>query len=92
MYNYFESSELDAKFLELKYKDSDVSMLIALPNKNDGLSALEAKIAPFSIQDLAKNLNSQPVIVEIPKFKIEFNVNMIEPLKKVSCYHKKKIT
>lgn len=62
-------------------------MMIILPNKNDRLSTLESKIDKTKLGNLSKKLNSQEVILEIPKFKIEFEINMNEPLIKVNCYN-----
>ena len=76
---------MEAKVLEMKYENSDITMMIILPNKNDGLSALESKISQVNFQDLAESLEYNYVDMKLPKFKIEFNINMNEPLKKVSC-------
>lgn len=80
-YGFLE--ELDATALELPYKDSDVSMLIILPNKKTGLSALESKLHTVDLGELSKKMYSQEVNVEIPKFKIEFDIELNEPLQKL---------
>ncbi|XP_016967508.3 serine protease inhibitor 42Dd-like [Drosophila biarmipes] len=61
-------SQLDAKVIELPYRNSTLSMVIYLPEKVDGLPELERKIAGFSPE-----LKQQEVILELPKFKIEFS-------------------
>lgn len=81
-YGFLE--DLDATAIELPYKDSDVSMLIILPNKKTGLSALESKLHTVDFGELSTKMYSQEVNVEIPKFKIEFDIELNEPLKKVS--------
>lgn len=86
-YRFGEIDELNSKVIEIPYKDSDISMMIILPNKNDRLSTLESKIDKTKLGNLSKKLNSQEVILEIPKFKIEFEINMNEPLIKVNCYN-----
>lgn len=80
-YGFLEN--LDATALELPYKDSDISMLIILPNKKTGLSALESKLHTIDFAELSNQMYSQEVNVEIPKFKIEFDIELNEPLKKV---------
>lgn len=67
-FNYYESAELDAKFLELPYLDSNVTMTIVLPNKVDGLSALESKIEQVLIRP---NYSYEYVAVSLPKFSIK---------------------
>ena len=84
--NYFKYGslpDLDATAIELPYKDSDITMLIILPNTKTGLSALEAKLNTIDLAEVSKKLYSQEVNVEIPKFKIEFNIELKEPLEKV---------
>ncbi|XP_070850591.1 serine protease inhibitor 42Dd-like [Drosophila suzukii] len=59
--------ELDAKVIELPYRNSSLSMVIFLPEKVDGLPELEQKIAGFftSLPKLKVNL-------KLPMFTIEF--------------------
>lgn len=82
-YNYGIFDDLDATALELPYKDSDITMMIILPNKRSGLADLENKLTSINICDLSKNMYDTEVNVEIPKFKIEFDIELNEPLKKV---------
>ncbi|XP_037708340.1 serine protease inhibitor 42Dd-like isoform X2 [Drosophila subpulchrella] len=59
---------LDAKVIELPYRNSSLFMVIFLPNKVDGLQKLEKKIAGFSTRLPMWNVN-----LKLPKFKIEFS-------------------
>ncbi|XP_020804796.1 serine protease inhibitor 42Dd-like isoform X1 [Drosophila serrata] len=70
--------DLDAKVIELPYRNSSLSMLIFLPNKVDGLSELEDKIIGFS-----RPLYERSVYVELPKFKIEFEEELNGYLKRL---------
>ena len=83
---YGESSVLDAKVLEMGFENSDISMLVILPNKFDGLTSLESELHQVNFQDLSKTLNEENVEVKIPKFKIEFDITMNEPLTTVSIF------
>ncbi|XP_041566197.1 serine protease inhibitor 42Dd-like [Drosophila elegans] len=69
---------LDAKVIELPYRNSSLSMLIFLPNKVDGLQELESKIAGFS-----GPLKELRVRLKLPKFKIEFSADLIKFLEKM---------
>ncbi|KAH8259277.1 hypothetical protein KR026_001609, partial [Drosophila bipectinata] len=70
--------DLDAKVIELPYRNSSLSMQIFLPNRIDGLSKLESQIGRFD-----RDLRRQTVIVQIPKFKIEFEKELVNVLKKM---------
>lgn len=83
-FKYGALPDYDATAIELPYKDSDISMMIILPNTKTGLSALEAKLNQINFSEVSQSLYSQEVNVEIPKFKIEFDIELNDPLKKVS--------
>ncbi|XP_052851040.1 serine protease inhibitor 42Dd [Drosophila gunungcola] len=70
--------DLDAKVIELPYRNSSLSMRIFLPNKIDGLSELEEKIAGLSVL-----LRKSTVNVKVPKFKIKFNTQLKAILQKL---------
>ncbi|EDW88479.2 Spn2 [Drosophila yakuba] len=70
--------ELSAKVIELPYRNSSLSMVIYLPDRIDGLPELEKKIAGFPL-----NLRHTKVSLRLPKFKIEFSDDLIDPLKEM---------
>lgn len=80
---YGQFPELSASAIELPYKGSDISMFIILPDSKTGLADLESKLHTIDIQELSKKMYKQEVNVELPKFKIEFDIELNEPLKKV---------
>lgn len=82
-FKYGHVDKLDATALELPYKDSDISMMIILPNKRTGLGDVEQKLHLVDLSEISNGLRSQEVNVELPKFKIEFDIKLNEPLKKV---------
>jgi serpin B len=82
-FNYGVFEELDATALELPYKDSDITMMIILPNKRGGLAALEKNLHKVDFSEMSNRMYSQEVNVEIPKFKIEFDIKLNEPLQKM---------
>jgi serine protease inhibitor len=59
-------------------------MVFVLPNKEDGLAELEAKLATTSMDSVLTGLNEVRVEVTIPKFKIEQEINLKDVLNKVS--------
>lgn len=83
-YPFAELNDIDAKALELKYKNSNISFVIVLPNKRTGLSSLEASLQDHSIFDIRSHLRETKVDVSMPKFKFEYEINMMGILQKVS--------
>jgi serpin B len=74
-------SEFNASVLELPYKNSDISMMIILPDSINGLSELEAKISNLDLTHLSSRLSTRhQVVVRIPKFKIETEIDLQNPL------------
>lgn len=82
-FNFGYLQDLDAQAIELKYAKSDISFLVILPNKRTGLSALENSLKNYDLSEVSKNLYSQEVDVTLPKFKIEFKIELKEALEKV---------
>lgn len=86
-FKYGAIEKLEATAVELPYKDSDISMLIILPNDRNGLSALESKLHTIDLAEISSRMHSQEVNVELPKFKIEFDIELNEPLQKVAGWN-----
>lgn len=82
-FNYGVLTDLDASALEMKYVDSDLSLLIILPNSRTGLSALETKLKSSNLVKITDQLSERMVKVSIPKFKIEYQVQLNDALKRV---------
>lgn len=90
-FKYASLRDLAATAIQLPYNNSDISMLIILPNSPTGLSHLERKLTVESVGSIYERLESQEVNVEIPKFKIEFDMELNGPLTKVSSTGKFKV-
>lgn len=82
-FNYGVFENLDATAIEMGFNDTDISMLIILPNKKEGLSALESQLHTIDLTALTAQMYSQEVIVTLPKFKIEYEISLNDVLKKV---------
>jgi len=79
-----EVSGFDATVLELPYKETDITMLIILPNNRTGLAALESKLSDFNANSIQWR-REEEIQIYIPKFKIEFDIKLKKPLKEVSA-------
>jgi len=78
-FGYMETEDLQG--LELPYVDEELSMIILLPKKIDGLSELEQT---FTIENLSQwlgKLGLREVIVSIPKFKMTSQFSLASVLK-----------
>ncbi|KAF2895117.1 hypothetical protein ILUMI_11062 [Ignelater luminosus] len=71
-YEYYESSELNAKFLKLDYAGNEVSMHIVLPNNIEGLSVLEKRLLDVLVPP---KYNKEKVHVMIPRMKLETQID-----------------
>lgn len=70
-----------AQILELPYGDDELSMVILLPKKTDGLSDFEKNLTPRSLSDWLGGLQERKVVVSIPKFKMTSQFSMASVLK-----------
>lgn len=80
-FRYGQFSDLDASCIELPYKNSNMSMLVILPNKRTGLAALETHLETLDINRLSNNMALAEVKVSFPKFKIEFKLSLVSALR-----------
>ncbi|XP_049544533.1 antichymotrypsin-2-like [Anopheles darlingi] len=67
--------------LQLSYSGSDTSMMVLLPNERNGLAALEEILPSLNLIELRKQLWRSEVEVYLPKFKIEFSLELEDVLK-----------
>lgn len=78
--------DLDAKVLELNYAESNTSFVIVLPNNRTGLAALETKFKNYDLTKIVDQFDLGRVEVMIPKFKIEYEINLNDVLQNVSNF------
>jgi len=67
-FNYVE--EEDVLILELPYKGEDLSMVVLLPKKVDGLAELEESLTAKQLEEWLGRLQGREVAVYLPKFKM----------------------
>lgn len=80
---YFEDEDVDFTAVELLYEGRDLSMVIYLPNRRDGLRDLVRKMKPSSFALVRRQMYYQKVHVTMPKFKLEMDQSLLAPLKKL---------
>jgi len=80
-FSWGETSGL--QFLEIPYVGEELSMLILLPVKKDGLASLESRLSPQFIKGLAAYERQEEVEVFLPRFKLEFGTELSDVLPKM---------
>ncbi|VEN49966.1 unnamed protein product [Callosobruchus maculatus] len=77
---YKEDENLDSKVLELPYRNNNLSMIIILPNKRNGIAELEEKLYTVDMSTITQHMHRPEVSVHLPKFKIEATIDLNKPL------------
>lgn len=82
-FRYGKLDKFDSTALELTYKDSNISMLIILPNQRDGITALEKRIGEINLTEIDQSLYNTEVELLLPKFEYEYTIDLNDVLKKM---------
>lgn len=83
-FNYAEVRSLDAKVVELPYQNADFSMLLVLPNRKDGLRALQQSLVGKDLLQEVGAMSQHKVEVLLPKFSVTSGVSLERVFKQVS--------
>lgn len=83
-FKYGEFAEFEAKAVELPYADSDITFLVIVPNKINGLSQVHNHLKDHDLQSISNVLTYKETKVTIPKFEVEYKVVLNEKLQAVS--------
>jgi len=78
--NYGYSDFPDAQILELPYAGQDVSMLVVLPKKKDGLSELEKNLSQKRLKEWSSSMGKREIIVYMPRFKVTSELRLDQML------------
>lgn len=81
--NYYYSKHIDAKIVEIPFKDSRYSVILMLPNKEDGLYQMVKDLRYQSINSLLNNMRKVDVFLWIPRFTVEFSISLSKLLQEV---------
>ncbi|ALC41244.1 Spn43Ab, partial [Drosophila busckii] len=82
-FNYAEVRSLDAKVVELPYQNNQFSMLLLLPNRKDGLRALQQSLVGKNLLSELGGMSMHKVEVLLPKFSVTFGVSLEQPFKQL---------
>ncbi|MHC4425295.1 MAG: serpin family protein [Planctomycetota bacterium] len=78
-FGYVETETFQA--LELPYVDDELSMIVLLPKKFDGLCDLEKTLTLENLSQWLGRLRKQEVVVSVPKFKMTSQFSLASVLK-----------
>lgn len=68
-----------ATVVELPYRGEDVSMVLVVPDANDGLDAVLSALDPASLD--AEGLAAEEVTVVLPRFEVRSGASLVDPLR-----------
>ncbi|MCD4784111.1 MAG: serpin family protein [Candidatus Eremiobacteraeota bacterium] len=82
--SYFKYNNADGvQILEMPYRGRDISMVILLPDKVNGIYQLEKKLNSGNMDKWIKGMRHQKVGVIMPKFKLDSSFSLGDTLKKM---------
>ncbi|KAH8329548.1 hypothetical protein KR074_012575 [Drosophila pseudoananassae] len=85
---FAELRDLNARAIELPYEHAEeLSMLLILPNQRDGLPELEKQLRSQDLGELQQRMQMEGVQVLLPKFSIDFECSLRQPLKQLGFEH-----
>ena len=75
-------NELDCTYVDLEYGNKEMSMTILLPNKLDGLQALEEQLTHDKLETMLKQMYTGrfEVTLHLPRFKMDYEKNLNDML------------
>ncbi len=82
-YRYFEDNEIQS--ILLPYKCRQFSMLIILPRERFGIMDIEKKLDPDYLKKINQLSYSHEVVISLPRFKIESEIQPREAIIKMGC-------
>jgi serine protease inhibitor len=80
-FGYMDNSDL--QMIELPYTWNDLSMLVLLPGKADGMAALEAKLSVENLASWQTLLTTRLVELSLPRFTFTSEFQLSDPLKEM---------
>lgn len=83
-YSFFR--DLNASMLELKYHNSNFSLLILLPNLHTNIHDLERNMGNKSIADMVSRLVFDEVEVDIPRFNVQYEIKAKDVFHRVAYF------
>lgn len=80
-FRYFADNMNTFQILEMTYKDSELSMVVLLPARVDGMAQLEKKLDAESLAQWLQKMESTKVVVTMPKFTMRRRLPLADQLR-----------
>jgi serine protease inhibitor len=80
----YTSNYLQSQIIELEFLSTNMTMIVIVPNDRVGLKEVEGNFSSLDLRELRKSMKRAMVGVQMPKFKIEFGIELQNTLKLVS--------
>jgi serpin B len=80
-FSYMETEDFQG--IELPYVNNELSMIIFLPKRTDGLAEFEKKLTAENLSQWLVKLRKREVIVAVPKFKMTSQFDLADVLKQM---------
>lgn len=82
-FNRHLDEDLDVDAIDVPYVGEDLSMLILLPERNDGLADLERKLTGPKLKRLIHQMAPMRTVLSMPKFRLEWEAKLVDALKAI---------
>lgn len=83
LFRYADLKDLEAQAIEIRFADSDHSLVLILPDDLKNLSKLEAKMSFYDLSKMIDSMKPEKVCVQIPTFKTKYQTNLKNVANKV---------
>ncbi len=80
-FNYYENDLF--QMVELPYGNNDFSMVILLPNENDGIDDVISELSPEHWNAWPDSLSKRKVDLQLPKFTFKYDIGLNNVLKEM---------
>lgn len=84
IHNFYYLHDLNASAVEVYFGNTQFTFVIILPNNRTGLMDLEAKLKDYNLKLIMKSLGNERPYLTIPKFEIEYDIELNGILKNVT--------
>lgn len=82
-FNYKKFKNINASAVEIDYNNYDMSMFIILPDFDSAFEEVEGNLGEIDFNTLKEEMHEREINLEIPKFKIEHQVDMKRALSRL---------
>lgn len=84
VFRYVDLYDLDAKAIEIRFVDTDFSLVLVLPNVPMGFPEVEENMNDNELRKIIDHMRSERMFVKIPIFQIKYQISLKNISKRVS--------